>query len=71
MQRDGDKVGVWQIVDGDLSFAPVKFGTSDLNGFVQVLEGLEDGDQVVIYSQKQLKANSRIKVVDQIPGVSP
>ncbi len=71
VQREGDKVGVWQIVDGDLSFAPVKLGTSDLNGFVQVLEGLEDGDQVVIYSQKKLKANSRIKVVDQIPGVSP
>lgn len=71
VQREGDKVGVWQIVDGNLSFAPVKLGTSDLNGFVQVLEGLEDGDQVVIYSQKQLKTNSRIKVVDQIPGVSP
>ena len=71
VQREGDKVGVWRIVDGDLSFAPVKLGASDLSGFVQVLEGLEEGDQVVVYSQKQLKANSRIKVVDQIPGVSP
>ncbi len=71
LQRDGDKVGVWRIVDGDLSFAPLKLGASDLNGFVQVLEGLEEGDQVVVYSQKQLKANSRIKVVDQISGVSP
>ena len=71
VQRDGDKVGVWRIMDGDLSFAPVKFGTSDLNGFVQVLEGLAEGDQIVVYSQKQLKANSRIKVVDKIPGVSP
>ena len=71
LQRDGDKVGVWRIVDGDLSFAPLKLGASDLSGFVQVLEGLEEGDQVVVYSQKQLKANSRIKVVDQISGVSP
>lgn len=71
VQRDGDKTGVWRIVDGDLSFAPVKLGASDLSGFVQVLEGLAEGDQIVVYSQKQLKANSRIKVVDQIPGVSP
>lgn len=71
VQRDGDKVGVWQIIDGDLSFASVKLGASDLNGFVQVLEGLKEGDQVVIYSQKQLTSKSRIKVVDHIPGVSP
>ena len=71
LQREEDKVGVWRIVDGDLSFAPLKLGASDLNGFVQVLEGLQEGDQIVVYSQKQLKANSRIKVVDQISGVSP
>ncbi|WP_241166172.1 efflux RND transporter periplasmic adaptor subunit, partial [Citrobacter freundii] len=27
VQREGDKVGVWQIVDGDLHFSPVKLGT--------------------------------------------
>ncbi len=70
VQREGDKVGVWQIVDDDLHFSPVKLGTSDLNGYVQVREGLKNGDQVVIYSEKALTTRSRIHVVDHIPGVS-
>ncbi len=60
----------WQIVDGDLHFSPVKLGTSDLNGYVQVREGLKNGDQVVTYSEKALTARSRIHVVEHIPGVS-
>ncbi|WP_460882998.1 efflux RND transporter periplasmic adaptor subunit, partial [Pseudaeromonas pectinilytica] len=47
VQREGDKVGVWQMVDGDLHFSPVKLGASDLNGYVQVREGLKNGDQIV------------------------
>lgn len=70
VQREGDKVGVWQIVDGDLRFSPVKLGASDLNGYVQVREGLKNGDQLVTYSEKALAARSRIHVVDHIPGVS-
>lgn len=70
VRRDGDKVGVWQIVEGDLHFSPIKLGTSDLNGFVQVREGLKNGDQVVTYSEKALTARSRIHVVERIPGVS-
>ena len=70
VQREGDKVGVWQIVDGDLRFSPVKLGASDLNGYVQVREGLNNGDQVVTYSEKALTARSRVHVVDLIPGVS-
>lgn len=70
VRRDGDKVGVWQIVDGDLRFSPVKLGASDLNGYVQVREGLNNGDQVVTYSEKALTARSRVHVVDLIPGVS-
>ena len=71
VQREGDKVGVWQIVDVDLHFSPIKLGASDLNGYVQVLEGLNKGDQVVTYSEKALKVGSRIHIVDRISGVSP
>lgn len=71
VQREGDKVGVWQIVDGDLHFSPIKLGASNLNGYVQVLEGLNKGDQVVTYSEKALKVGSRIHIVDRISGVSP
>ena len=70
VQRMGDKIGVWQVVDGDLRFSPVKLGASDLNGYVQVREGLKNGDQIVTYSEKALTARSRIHVVDHIPGVS-
>lgn len=71
VQRAGDKVGVWKIVDGGLRFAPVKLGASDLDGQVQVRAGLENGDLVVTHSEKALTARSRIHVVGRIPGVSP
>lgn len=70
VRRDGDRVGVWRVVDGDLQFTPVKLGASDLEGRVQVLEGLSDGLQIVVYSEKTLTARSRITVVERIPGVS-
>ena len=66
VRRDGGKVGVWQMVDGGLRFAPVKLGASDLDGFVQVREGLSRGDQIVIYSEKTLTAKSRMHVVDHL-----
>lgn len=71
IRRDGERIGVWQIVNGGLRFTPVKPGTSDLDGYVQVPDGLAQGDRVVLYSEKTLSARSRIKVVDHIPGVSP
>ena len=70
VQKNSGKVGVWQIVDGDLRFTPVKLGASDLNGYVQVVEGLNVGDQVVTYSEKALTAKSRIHTVDHMPGVA-
>jgi HlyD family secretion protein len=70
VRREGDKVGVWKIVDGDLRFSPVKLGVSGLDGYVQVREGLQNGDQVVNYSEKMLTTKSRIHVVSHIPGVS-
>lgn len=70
VQREGDKIGVWQIVNGDLHFTPVRLGASDLDGSVQVRDGLKNGDQFVVYSEKSLTLRSRVKVVEHIPGVS-
>jgi multidrug efflux pump subunit AcrA (membrane-fusion protein) len=70
IRRDGDQVGVWQIVDGAPRFVPVKLGRSDLDGRVQVLEGLKAGDRVVVYSEKALTARNRTRIVERIPGVS-
>jgi len=33
---------------------------------VQVLQGLDEGDQVVVYSEKPLTARSRIHVVERV-----
>jgi len=68
-RRNGNP-GVWQVTDGMLHFTPVRLGASDLNGHVQVCEGLQAGDQIVVYSQKELRSRSRIKVVEQLPGVA-
>lgn len=70
VRREGGNVGVWQLVDGALRFSPVVLGAPDLDGFVQVREGLRAGDQIVTYSEKALTGRSRVKVVDQIAGVA-
>lgn len=71
IRRDGNSVGVWQIVDNKLHFAEVRLGASDLDGFVQVLEGLSKGDQIVLYSEKALTAHSRIHITNRILAVAP
>jgi len=70
IQRINGKLGVWQVINDDLHFTPVTLGTADLDGHVQVREGLKAGDQVVVYSAKSLSERSRIDIVDQIPGVT-
>ena len=70
IHRENDRLGVWQVMNGDLRFTPVKLGASDLDGLIQVNEGLKNGDQVVVYSEKALTTRSRIHVAEHIPGVS-
>jgi RND family efflux transporter MFP subunit len=71
VQRVDGRLGVWLIEDGDLRFTPVKVGASDLDGRVQILDGLDIGQRVVVYSQRSLKARNRVKIVERLPGVSP
>jgi RND family efflux transporter MFP subunit len=71
IKRINGKLGVWQVNNGDLLFTPVTLGTGDLDGLVQVREGLKVGDQVVLYSTNSLHARRSIDVVDQLPGVQP
>ncbi len=71
VQRVDGRLGVWLVDAGALRFAPVRTGASDLDGQVQILEGLAGGEQVVVYSFKALDADSRFKVVDQIIEKKP
>jgi RND family efflux transporter MFP subunit len=68
VQRVAGRLGVWMIADGALRFAPVRVGASDLDGWVQILDGLETGDRVVVYSQRSLSAGKRVNVVDRLEG---
>ncbi len=70
IQRVDGRLGVWLVEDGSLRFAAIKAGTTDLEGRVQILQGLKGGESVVVYSYKTLGANSRIKIVDRILGKS-
>lgn len=71
VQRMDGRLGVWVVDDGTLHFAPVTVGATDLDGRVQIPEGLKAGERVVVYSQRSLNSRSRIKIVEQLPGVTP
>lgn len=68
IRRESGKFGVWKVVDGGVRYAEVKLGAADLDGRVQVRAGLDRGDRLVVLSEKPLSAQSRIKVVERIPG---
>ena len=71
VQRVDGKTGVWQWANGELQFTLVTLGVADLDGHVQVLQGLSAGDQVVVYSEKPLTARSRIHVVERLTKAAP
>lgn len=71
VQRIDGRLGIWLVEDDTLRFAPVKAGATDLDGRMQILDGLKAGARVVVYSQRALDARSRIKVVERLAGVSP
>lgn len=71
LQRQAGQVGVWRVDGGTPRFAAVRIGQASLEGQVQVLEGLQAGDEVVVYSERAIVAGSRIKVVDQLAGSAP
>lgn len=71
IQRLDGRLGVWLLEQETLRFAPVKTGATDLQGLVQIVQGLSGGEQLVVYSRKALTANTRVTVVRQIASVAP
>ncbi len=69
IRRVGGKSGVWKLNDEGLQFAPLTLGEADLDGNVQVREGLAVGERIVVYSTRTLHARSRIRIVDDLKGV--
>lgn len=66
IQRQGDTMGVWRLINGNLVFTKIRVGASSLDGDMVVLEGLQLNDQVVVHSQKALTENSRVRVVEAL-----
>ena len=71
IHRVNGELGVWTAADGELRFVPVRVGASDPSGRVQIVEGLEIGQRVVVYSRKALTRQSRIRIKERLPGVTP
>ena len=74
LKRTNDKNGkngVWVVRNKALTFTPVRVGATDLDGQVQILEGIKEGDQVVVYSQRELTKRSRVKIVDHLIKDTP
>ncbi len=69
IQRIDGRLGVWLLEGDRLRFAPVRTGVGDLDGRVQIVDGLKGGERVVVYSRRALDADTRIKVVEQIAGI--
>ncbi len=71
IRRWQGQTGVWRVDAGGLSFVPVRIGQISLDGQVQVLEGVKAGATVVVHSEKDIGADTRIKIVDSLAGGQP
>lgn len=68
LRLNGTQRGVWIHDSGDLRFTSVKTGSESPNGQIEVLEGLEAGDEIVVYSEQEIKEGSNLNVVKSIAG---
>lgn len=68
VQRIGGQPGVWVVDDGSPRFVSVKLGAADLDGHVQIAEGLKVGERIVVYSDRALDRRSRIQIVERLTG---
>ncbi|MBI2315488.1 MAG: efflux RND transporter periplasmic adaptor subunit [Betaproteobacteria bacterium] len=71
LRHRGAQTGVWLRADGRLRFAPVTAGDQGLDGKVQIIDGLKSGDELVVYSERDLEDDSRIEVVPALGEKAP
>ena len=68
IKRRGEQVGVWVHRSGAAHFVVVKPGKASLGGQVEIVDGLGEGDQVIVHSEREITADSRLKVVESLAG---
>jgi HlyD family secretion protein len=68
VKRLQGQTGVWTIEAGALRFVPVRIGQASLDGQVQILDGVKPGSTIVVHSEKDVGADSRITIVESLAG---
>jgi RND family efflux transporter MFP subunit len=71
LKQQDKQEGVWVIQDGRVQFKPVRTGLTTLEGRTQIISGLAEGDEVIVYSQQELHAGMKVKVVAAIVKAKP
>ncbi len=66
VKRINQQEGVWVLQNGRAKFKPVNIGISTLSGRTQILGGLSDADQVIVYSQREITGDLKLKAVSEI-----
>lgn len=62
LKRVGGQSGVWRRVDGKAHFQALSAGVQTLDGKVQILNGLADGDEVIVHSPVELREGTKVEV---------
>lgn len=63
--------GVWVFRDGRARFKPVTSGTATLDGRTRIMEGLNEGDEIIVHSQQPLRDGLRVEAVAEIVRGNP
>ena len=71
IKRQGGQSGVWVLNGNAPKFVTLVLGQISLDGQVQVLSGLQASDRVVVYSEKEINAKTRIKIVSSLVAQQP
>ncbi|MBL0142472.1 MAG: efflux RND transporter periplasmic adaptor subunit [Betaproteobacteria bacterium] len=71
VKRINRQDGVWRVRQERAMFQPVKVGITTLDGRSQILDGLEDGDEVAVHSDRALQPDATVKVVSALVGSAP
>lgn len=71
LHRLDGRLGVWVIAGDRVRFAEVRTGIADLEGWVEIVEGLAPGQRVALHTPRALAGHSRVEVVERLPGLGP
>jgi len=63
IHRVDGRLGVWVVDGSGVRFVPVRAGATDRAGNIQILDGLQAGERVVMHSKSLLHSRSRITLV--------